>query len=738
MNSSEPANQMPQPPHDGSHPAVNEGEAIYPGKELNWDSERVPVRLMVELPFWLLMPNSSLNLTVEGCRVPTTLINNGVEFQVGHQFTRTHEPTVFIGPIEAVQETPVSVGSLASGGLLRTTRTLLSFQTTAHSDALAAVGATGRRRQDGLDYFRSFAVGHLAFVNQLINSYRRVAVDPFSTEVSEWDVPVWFLEHDRRLMRIFLFPYQIEDTHPSLAEQLLDRAPQPYIAATPQQVELAGVTDGIPGEVELLDGWSLYYRGRYGDSIRSLVTAVEVLLEAKLRDALRSSGVSPEKAEERILQTRNNFRQRLDFFCCLTGQRVPGPLLSWVPYINGIRLTDEFEATRNLRHDIVHSGRRLDHSLIKPMRRAAETTTWFFDWLSGGPSGESDFAKRQSRHYHHYEQWRRRDVFRFDIRPEGVTVIPRQRPMAGTDEGELLIVNPRDIGDIPEKLFVMALHSDTANEADVEHFARMAFAKLNLVNVSDSPPIPSDALPYFDRYRVTHDGRLVLVFLLDTHEQISERNIEQIAAAVGIRLRLGLAVSAVLCIVNDQNGVPWELRVPASISEGCVQLAQACGISLVKTDDLARLALGVRQHEWSADVAFDSLIRPGWTGREPPGAEYVGKVRHFYAEPGIASIELSGGAKVAVGDSLAYRLRRRFHQQVVSSMQQNHQHVNEARLGNIGVPVSLTRSDLPIGAPVFLMPQQVAAQLHDQREGAKWSGPNDHKKEPAEGAEEAD
>ena len=49
----------------------------------------------------------------------------------------------------------------------------------------------------------------------------------------------------------------------------------------PNDIEKALDSPELPGEIDLLDAWSLYYRGRQSDAIRSLITSLEVLLEAK-------------------------------------------------------------------------------------------------------------------------------------------------------------------------------------------------------------------------------------------------------------------------------------------------------------------------------------------------------------------------------------------------------------------------------------------------------------------------
>ena len=107
---------------------------------------------------------------------------------------------------------------------------------------------------------------------------------------------------------------------------------------------------------------------------------------------------------------------------------------------------------------------------------------------------------------------------------------------------------------------------------------------------------------------------------------VEERDVEQVAAAVAARTRAGVPVSSVLAIINDQNGMPFELRVHETISENCRAIAEACGIGLVKTEDLARLALGAQEYGWPAAVIMEDLLTPGWNGGVPAGSQKVGVV----------------------------------------------------------------------------------------------------------------
>ena len=430
-------------------------------------------------------------------------------------------------------------------------------------------------------------------------------------------MPIWSLSAEGIRSNVILFPYLAVESHPSIIDFSSPSDIKPYIAASLENIETVAGTDATPGEVELLDGWSLYYRGRHADSIRSFVTAIEVLLEARVREALRNLEASPEDVERRLFETRNKFMKRLDQYCYLVQSRVPGPLLNVLPTINGVRLAWELEQTRELRHKIVHAGQRLDRNLVRPMIRVAETMTWLFNWLSkGGGAGRG--LKRPSAFYE-----AGREGFLFDCRLEegGVVLLPTLAGMAdpqGEDSG--FVVDSPDPATIPEGRFLRALGGGE-KRSDIELFAKMAFAKLKIPNLGDTPPVADWPLPHHDRYFMLRDGKLMLIFLLDLELVLEERDVEQIAAAVAARTRGGVPVASVLVIVNDQNGMAFELRVHETISENCRAIAEACGIGLVKAEDLRDLRSGCRNIVGLPPVSSRISWHPVGMGEPPPGHE---------------------------------------------------------------------------------------------------------------------
>ena len=134
-------------------------------------------------------------------------------------------------------------------------------------------------------------------MNALITAYRRVSYDPFVQEVTEASMPIWFLRFKDHFLRVSLYPYADLEYRPELA--LWEGKPEPVNLATVEEVSQFLTQSETPGETILLDAWNYFYAGRYGDSIRALVSAIEVLLEAKYAEALRKAGNRPSKSKAR-------------------------------------------------------------------------------------------------------------------------------------------------------------------------------------------------------------------------------------------------------------------------------------------------------------------------------------------------------------------------------------------------------------------------------------------------------
>src|SRR5581483_8763302 len=107
-------------------------------------------------------------------------------------------------------------------------------------------------------YLITLAFAHIPFLNQLITSYRAVSLDPFAFEVSEWDVPIWWIENNGDLERIGLIPYRETDRYPVFNSfNTLER--KPIYTTTVEAVQQQTGTSVAPGKLELLDAHSLFF-----------------------------------------------------------------------------------------------------------------------------------------------------------------------------------------------------------------------------------------------------------------------------------------------------------------------------------------------------------------------------------------------------------------------------------------------------------------------------------------------
>lgn len=670
-----------------------------PVDSIDWNGERLEIQLAFELPFWMLVPDNRYQVEVDGLTISIETVAQGISVQSDTLQSRTHARGRYFGrfPREEAHG-PFSAFDLIQGANFRWTKTQCWITTTAVKDALVALDDELPRSAMARQYFANLAMGHIPFINKLINAYRCAAGDPFAEEVTEFDVPLWFLVIPNVLKPIYLLPALCEDEYPTLRTEVGKDDKEPYFATSPEDLIREFSFASVPGEVELRDAWSRCYRGRFGEAIRSAVTAIEVLLEAKLEEILTAKGLSPEEVEERLKKTKNRFPTRLDDYCRESGRAVPGPTLHCIPYLNGLRLREQFEITRELRHDVVHRGKRLDPSLRNPMRRALETTTWLFDWLANDkPNGN-----RQTANYTYFEAQRGRTMLRWEITRDGVQVKPLftdevvdvdEEPRCLSEMPEARIVESIDVGDIPEAVF----HATLNRFADIEHFVLMALAKLRFEKADDvfQDPEVSEVLP---RWHAVLQKTEVSVFLFESVESLTTEDFRIYCEA----MKAGSAGRFSLVVVHDRKDVEWTTRSTEGVDAGISAIASKAGIGVIRSHDLARFATAVRSNEWAETDIAQELLRPGW-GRLPPvNAKEVGQVRRYFPQRNVISIQLNGQIDVSIGDLLWVRLRNELRQFPIRSMQQERDSITTARNGCIGVEVELPKNDVVAEGDVFL------------------------------------
>src|ERR1019366_2477198 len=68
-------------------------KAVWPGMTLNWGSPLRGVILHAELPFWLLVADCSVRVTVRDCTVELSITGRGIEIQRGIAYKDSHSNT---------------------------------------------------------------------------------------------------------------------------------------------------------------------------------------------------------------------------------------------------------------------------------------------------------------------------------------------------------------------------------------------------------------------------------------------------------------------------------------------------------------------------------------------------------------------------------------------------------------------------------------------------------------------
>jgi hypothetical protein len=666
-------------------PPVAIPEEVWPGMTLNWGSPFREILLHAELPFWLLVADCSLRVTIRDCTLELSITGRAIEIQRGKAYKDSHSNTAIIEKVEGKPSDRAAAildGMKQSGFTLRTTRTLISLKTNVLEDALAAIQEGGRRRVDAQIYFRSFVHAHLPFVNKTINAYRRAGADPFTAEVTEWEIPVWYIDVDKNFIPISLIPYKDSDSPPVAITPAGEANPITFVKTN--DIEEALNLPEVPGEIDLLDAWSLYYRGRQSDAIRTLITSLEVLLEAKLREYLSKVGLTEAEVESRLDESWNNFHARLTEYTRISKRRVPGPILSIIPYINGVRLHEELEQVRRLRHKIVHEGERISYPFHGQMQRVMETMTWLFNWLAESPPPrgrrlEGDPLKSSMRGVL---------SLAYEYTPAGVVV--QQLPDA------------ENVPSMEDELRRQLVAAVEKGSADIEKFALMAVSQVGFRTINTPAPEPTS--PFFlERLILVYGDDRVPLFLHDSHESLGSDIVERIAARLLTLKVEGKAFSLALLIVNSQNGLEWQLRdIAEAVSETAARMAVVCGIAIVTTADLLLLIKGVEARLWSFPEVSRSLMRPGRVGVEPPGFHAVGYVRKFFDRPQVASVVLDASGTIHCGDFILIRLADRYYGQEIESMQKDGADIDEAHGCVVGIQTALRRSDVGFGDFVFV------------------------------------
>ena len=172
------------------------------GQELNWEAPTTAVTLCVELPFWIMVPDCTIDVEVNSHLFKVEIREGYIEQYIG-TIDGSRETCVYFGPPKIDQKSrkkhvicPLFNNLTKKDNrqiVNRKCRTVLRIHSDCNEDVLIARKQGGTRGSSSSIFLNSFCMAHIEVINQLVQHYRLSTYDCFAYEINPWDVPVWFL-----------------------------------------------------------------------------------------------------------------------------------------------------------------------------------------------------------------------------------------------------------------------------------------------------------------------------------------------------------------------------------------------------------------------------------------------------------------------------------------------------------------------------------------------------------------
>lgn len=375
-------------------------------QDIDWNAPHVPVALFVELPYWLMVSDCTLQVAINQHVFEVDVRSDYFELYA-NEVLDSRRSRLHIGamPAHLSQEAIKVIEENRVPVLPRKCKTVLKIHSTCNEAVIADEAGEARRANMAKLYLRSFCEGHLGVINKVVQQYRLLTYDYFPYEVSPWDVPAWLIDTPDGGISVTLLNYAGWDRKPQLFRQ--PGQGEEYVLTNPPELQAGMETMPTAGEFELLDALNLMERGDYSGAVRRITTAIEAVLEAVLRAELLKK-YSEADVEQKLDSSKNDFPGRFRQY-----QKLSGRTLS-------TELTSEMDTTRDLRHRIVHRGYRITYPDRGQAQRSVDTGRWIFNWFEDRDERkavrEGNIAQRSfGRHVFS-------SLFRAEITPDGVVV----------------------------------------------------------------------------------------------------------------------------------------------------------------------------------------------------------------------------------------------------------------------------------------------------------------------------
>ncbi len=381
------------------------------GQDLAWDAPWVDITLRVELPFWLMVDNTTISVSVGGHAFPVEVHGETFELQIG-QISDAKATAAYHGPFKRTEHLSELLQKVLRKrpkpmAQWRKCKTVLKIASRCNEDVWNKRAGEGGGRPPSVGFYLvELCRAHIPVVNALIGGYRLATYDRFAFEVAPWDVPFWYIERARQSTLTGLVPYREWD-HVPLVFPLKEKGPKLYRLIDPVDLQKSIDSAPTPGEFELLDAINFMERGNYTDAVRRITTAIEAVVEARCFQVTETAQGTP-AAEKFLKRTRTNFVERLAKYEELSERT----LSKW--------LRDQLEVTRQLRHRIVHRGHRILPAERDQIQKCIDMGRWTFNWLENDPERSKIREKRIA--FRSFGREMPYGLFRAKIVAEGVIV----------------------------------------------------------------------------------------------------------------------------------------------------------------------------------------------------------------------------------------------------------------------------------------------------------------------------
>jgi hypothetical protein len=159
------------------------------GDGLNWNAPWIDVQVCTELPFWLMVSNTTLLLEYEGHEFPISIYENYHDLFLGVA-TDSRSTVGYRGPAKQREDLPASIkGAMNQHPTLpymwRKCKTYLKVRSRCNEDVWnAANNDEMPRANEARLYLAELCRAHIPVVNKLIQAYRLATYDYFPYEVS--------------------------------------------------------------------------------------------------------------------------------------------------------------------------------------------------------------------------------------------------------------------------------------------------------------------------------------------------------------------------------------------------------------------------------------------------------------------------------------------------------------------------------------------------------------------------